>query len=186
MFFKTNMKTYKRDSKGKFTTSGFIKWFVVVGIIFCSIGLYGAYRASPAVYKASGNVVKRVEAIAKTTFEEKVAKVKKEILTDLSLGCEVKGAKDPDGVIIFDSNNEASIGRFQFQRKTVIYYYKMFYSKDITAHEAIEIAIDPIRSEELAEKILFQDKGKGADNWFNCNNKMDIGARVNLLKKIME
>lgn len=183
-----------RKSNGKFggKVKAFRNFAVIIGLVYAGFYGYEAYInfSSPVEYRASqriaGSVLKVEEAEKKPDYEKRIKEVKQNILDDLSLGCEVKGASDPDGVIIFDSNNEASLSRFQFQRKTVIYYEKMFYGKTITPHEAIAIAIDPVQSTDLAEKILFEDTGKGAENWHNCNKKMNIAQRVKDLKEIME
>jgi hypothetical protein len=140
-------------------------------------------RASQGVTKA---VIKEVKAEVKPNYEENIKKEKKAILDDLSIGCESKGHSDPDGIIIFDSNNLASIGRFQFQKATVKYYVKVFEQREISDHEAIAIAIDKVKATELAEKILFLDGGKSEKNWYNCDKRMNIGARVQLLKNLMK
>lgn len=119
------------------------------------------------------------------TFEGKVAQLKQDLLDDLGLRCETLGVKEPDAAIIFDSNNEASIGRYQFQRETVIYYYKKLYGKDITRREAIEIAVDPDRAGPLALDIMFQDGYKHTD-WYTCARKMDIKRKVENIKRITQ
>jgi hypothetical protein len=165
-------------------------WFIAILLIgFVGWGQWVKFtensipRAVQGVTKA---VIKEVKAEVKPNYEENIKKEKKAILDDLSIGCESKGHSDPDGIIIFDSNNEASVGRFQFQRATVKYYVKMFDGRDISNSEAIAIAIDKVKATELAEKILFLDGGKSEKNWYTCDRKMNIGARVQLLKNLMK
>ena len=167
----------------------------VVYLIILSLGGFVAWgqidRITGETYKkvekVSSSVASAVVATAKASekpdYEANIKRMKNEILDDLSTGCETKGIKDPNGTIIFDSNNEASIGAFQFQRKTVIYYVKVFENRVITNSEAIAIAIDPIKSRALAEKILFLDEGKSEGNWYTCAKKMNIEQRVKDIKK---
>jgi hypothetical protein len=169
--------------------------FLLAAVTVFGLG-YGYMTGFGEEMKVVKNVVKTVnpvkvkiaEAEKKPNYEENIKREKQAILDDLSLNCEVKGfaeaGKDPDGAIIFDSNNEASIGRFMFQRATVKYYVKVFEKREITNSEAIAIAIDKVRATELAEKILFLDGGKSERNWYNCDRKMNIGARVEMLKKL--
>jgi hypothetical protein len=173
----------KRAGKSK----RWVIWFIAILLIgFVGWGQWVKFtensipRAVQGVTKA---VIKEVKAEVKPNYEENIKKEKKAILDDLSIGCETKGIKDPNGTIIFDSNNEASIGAFQYQRKTVIYYVKVFENRVITNSEAIAIAIDPIKARTLAEKILFLDEGKSEGNWYTCAKKMNIEQRVKDIKK---
>ena len=171
----------KRDKRGKF--AGKKKWFVVLPI-------FGAFAIQPFLPHGveeftAPEIIHPVlaEATGKT-YEEKIANVKSKILDDLSLGCETKGIADPDGVIIFDSNNEASVGRFQFQRKTVKHYIKKYEGRDITNAEAISIAIDPVKAKALAEKVIFTEDFGASTDWVNCNRKLRITERAEVVKEI--
>ena len=121
---------------------------------------------------------------ARETFEGKVDQLKQDLLNDLGPRCETKGLDEPDAAIVLDSNNEMSIGRYQFQRDTVIYYYSKLYGKDITRREAIEISVDPDKSGPLALDILFQDGYEHTD-WINCTKWMDIDTKVENIKRII-
>jgi hypothetical protein len=163
----------------------FILKCVIVGIIaWIGIGAYLDRSNKPVVYTAPA-LTPIVKAIEKIDYEARVKKVKHELVNDLAEKCESRGAKDPDGIIIFDSNNEASIGAWQYQRKTVMHYIKKFEGRDITAHEAIAIAIDHEKAFALTEKILFTEQD-GWKNWFNCGNKLGLAARIALINEIMQ
>lgn len=170
----------KRDKRGRFAKK---KWFIILPI-------FGAFAIQPLLphrieeFKAP-EVLPIVLAEEKgKTYEEKIANVKARILDDLSLGCEAKGVPEPDGIIKFDSNNEASIGRFQFQIKTVKHYVKKYEGRDITNSEAISIAIDPVKSKALAEKIIFTEDFGASRDWINCDRKLGITEKVKLIMEI--
>lgn len=104
-------------------------------------------------------------------------------LVDSLAKCESAGLTEDDGIIIFDTNNKASIGPLQFQKKTVIYYEKSLYSKDITAKQAVEIALDKDESYALAKDIIFTTDS-GLKNWINCGNKLGLRAQVDIINKL--
>jgi hypothetical protein len=114
---------------------------------------------------------------------KKITEIKSEALDALSQ-CESRGHKEEDGIIIFDSNNEPSIGRYQFQRDTVIHYYKVLYNQTINRKEAVLIALDDDKARKLAYDIIFSSDSKGWRNWFNCGNKIDIAATLKLIAKL--
>ena len=124
-----------------------------------------------------------IEQVGKEALAEKVEELQNKILKDLSLACETKGVHEPDAAIIFDSNAQASIGRFQWQIKSVQHYVKVLYKKDITRLEAIKIAIDEDAATELTRDVLFGTKD-GASNWITCSKKFDLRAKIELLNQI--
>ncbi len=134
----------------------------------------------------------KADTITATTTEyvdmtpEKIKKVQDKLLDELSLGCEVKGSTEPDGVLILDSNNKMSIGRFQFQITTVQHYVKQFENKDISKHDAIVLALDATEAKELARKIVFEVKGGVEANWFNCNSAHQLQTQVNVISEFMK
>ena len=170
-------KNYKRTKN-----SGFI-WVWILLITFGSLMTYGAFLQKTETYIAP---VTKLLTIDKSSemYKAKIESLKDTLVNDLATKCETKGYDEPDGVIIFDSNNEASIGSFQFQRKTVKFYEKMFSGKDITNSEAIAIAIDHEKAFELAKKIIFEDKGKGVMNWTNCAKRLGLQEMVELIKSM--
>ena len=126
----------------------------------------------------------QVEAVVKDTLTDKVVQLKGEVLDTLQ-SCESGGYTNEDAIIIFDSNKEASIGQYQFQRKTVIHYYNTLYGKEITPKEAVLIALDDEKARDLAEDIIFQDS-KGVGNWWVCSKKYSLQAKVDLIKSLQE
>lgn len=127
-----------------------------------------------------------VQAEKVDNLPAKIEVLKEEVLKDLSTGCEIKGFKPEDGVIIFDTNGKASIGAFMFQKSTVVHYYKVLYQKDITGQEAVAIANDHERAKQLASDIIFTHKNGVGKDWVNCDKKLGLTAKVNLIKKLMQ
>lgn len=177
------MKTQNRDNKGKFSKTK--KWTGRIVLAFVLALVFTYFLPSGEIKYATPTMVQEVMAEARgATYEEKIANVKAKMLKDLSVGCETKDVADPDGTIIFDSNAQPSIGRFQFQRKTVIHYVKKYEGRDITNSEAIAIAIDPVKSQALAEKIIFTEKEGAGKDWVNCNRKLSLTDKVAIIKEL--
>ena len=158
----------------KYKCARFIRKVLIVGIIgtvfaVMTLILFPRYKVMDKIVKVDNLAVKVVE-------------LKSEVMNDLR-ECESQGAVEDDGLIIFDSNKKASIGLYQFQKSTIIYYYKALYGKDITGKEAVLIALDSKLARSLAEDIIFTDE-KGIDNWYNCKNKKGLADNVSWIKKI--
>jgi len=190
----------KEKIKSAFVT--FCVWCGAIGLIIGGMWLAGTWLASTTKFEIKDKapeikkeVVARIPVIIekKPNYEKNASEIKQDILNDLSLRCEVESVVtrggDPDGAIIFDSNNEASIGRFMFQRDTVIGYVRLFENRDITRSEAIAISINTEKATNLAWKILTEDTesektGGGANNWKRCNRIKNISQRVDMWKKM--
>lgn len=115
-------------------------------------------------------------------FTKKVDMLKADVVNQLK-SCESNGYKEKDGLIVFDTNQKPSIGKLQFQVKTVVYYYSKLYGKTITNKEAIEIALDESKASDLAKDILFKvDNGSG--EWFNCSKKLGLQNQINIINKL--
>lgn len=112
----------------------------------------------------------------------KINQLKGEMLASLK-NCESAGHKESDGIIIFDSNNRASIGSYQFQKKTVQHYMKTLYNVEITPKEAVLIALDDEKAGNLASDIIFKTD-KGLTNWINCSNKLGLVTQLKMIKKL--
>lgn len=95
--------------------------------------------------------------------------------------CETQGKADPDAAIVRDANGELSMGRFQFQTRTVIAYMKETEARTIDSREARRIALDGERSAELAKKIIFEKDGVG--HWHNCARKLGLYQEVNAIRQ---
>ena len=114
----------------------------------------------------------------------KVNELKGEVLDALKK-CESAGHSEDDGIIIFDSNGAISAGQFQFQKKTVVHFFKELYGEDLTSKEALLIALDTAKARNLARDIIFTVDG-GVYNWENCAKKIGIIPEITVLKKLAE
>lgn len=172
-----------RDSKGRFSSFSKKVWrgceYVIcaVGILFF-IGAYNGSKQEVFVPQAAAQEVKIIDRMP-----EKIEKLKDEVVNDLA-GCESAGHSEDSGIIIFDTNNKASIGVLQFQKATVIHYVKVLYQKDITGQEAVELAINPIEAKKLAKDIIFKTNNGSWKDWVNCSNKLGLKARIEIIKEL--
>ena len=141
--------------------------------------------STPQITEEAVTDTRSPEEIAQMMLNGKITELQDAILDDLSLNCETKGIKEPDGAIILDVNGQMSIGRYMYQIKTVQLFVKHFHQRDISRAEAIAIAIDPVQSTELTRKILFEYEN-GARNWYNCTNKLNLNQQINLINKLAE
>lgn len=125
-----------------------------------------------------------VEAEVNKRIGERIEVLENDVLAQLA-NCETGSVQEQDAALILDTNGKMSIGRFQFQRKTVQFYYKELYDKDITRVEAIQIAIDQEKSTELTRDILFGVE-EGWSNWLNCAKRNNLPSQINLIKKVKQ
>jgi hypothetical protein len=146
---------------------------LIAGLLYVTFQIL---RAQYPIYKV------QEKEVVLDNLTAKVDQLKGEIVNDIK-NCESRGFTEDDGIIIFDSNNKASIGLYQFQKATVQHYYKKLYGKDIGGKEAVLIALDARLAGDLTRDILFTTEN-GADNWLNCSRKLDIENRLNLIKKL--
>lgn len=123
------------------------------------------------------------EAIVVDKTPEKIDALKVALVQKVS-DCERAGHSEEDGIIIFDSNARASIGVLQFQKATVISYYKTLYGKDISGKDAVEIALDKDKAFALAKDIIFTSKNGVAADWVNCSKKYNLQTQVDLIKQL--
>lgn len=173
-----NGKRIDRDPRGRFAkTKSFFKSLpriAMIAAIGAFIGGYFVFISTPEV----------LQAVTPETIDltpAKIAELKADLVSRLSQ-CESAGHKEDDGIIIFDSNKVASVGTLQFQIKTVQHYYKTLYSMNITAKEAVLIALDHDKAAQLAEDIIFE--ADGLKNWLNCANKLGLRAEVNAINRL--
>jgi len=166
---------FKRDEDGKFKKSWFkrlwdgIKFWSMVGGIGYALILVGMfYHKATAV----DNIVKI------DNLSPKIEELKWKLIEDLK---KYETPADNRSLIILDQGDKVpncpedkfSLGVLKFKVCTVKTAYKMYYNKDITKQEAIEIAIDEKKSSELAYNMIFNTvKGdKGIGHWFNSSKK---------------
>jgi hypothetical protein len=116
------------------------------------------------------------------SMAEKVEQMKMEIVHTIR-DTERAGYGEDDGIIIFDTNKQMSIGTYQYQKKTVIYYYKKLYGKEITPKEAVLIALDDKKAEQLTYDIIFGEP-KGWSNWYNTSKKHDLEGKIAVIKEL--
>lgn len=163
----------------KFNTRKFMKGLmsaIFVGAVILGFILVMGLKNEKTIYRIQEKEIKV------DNLTEKVQQIKNETLAMLKV-CESAGHPEEDGVIIFDTNNRASIGSFQFQKKTVQYYYESIYGKEIGGKEAVLIALDDKLAGQLAEDILF-GTDNGWKNWINCTNKYDLRFNINVVSKL--
>jgi ABC-type hemin transport system substrate-binding protein len=97
--------------------------------------------------------------------------------------CETQGKADPDALIVRDANGELSMGRLQFQTRTVIAYTKETEARlIIDSSEARRIALDGERSAKLAKRIIFEKDGVG--HWHHCARKLGLYQEVNAIRQM--
>lgn len=160
---------------------------VIVGSLTLSslITKFVVAHSPETVYKAEANDIQTyLPAKLDNSLNKKIEELKLDVVGKIK-ACESAGHKEDDGIIIFDTNNKASIGSLQFQKATVIYYYKSLYQKDITAKDAVLIALDDTKAEALAYDVIFETAGnKGLANWLNCANKYNLREQVNIINKL--
>ena len=176
-----------RDTKGRYARGWFSRFAIAVILVACVIFGFHGYvmdtlsdevSYSATVVEADNSP----QTLAGAMYGKKVDTLKDDVVEAIA-GCESAGAKDPDGLIVFDTNNEASIGRLQFQRKTVIHYVKKFEDRDIDMSDAVAIAIDKDKATSLAKRIMFEEK-EGWRNWFNCGVKVDAGVKSGIINSL--
>lgn len=167
-----------RNAKGQFARKVFIRSGFII-----AIGLLGTAVLADHWVGRELSAVVATPVYAGITMEAKVAMTKDELVESLAKQCETKSAAEPDATIILDTNNQMSIGAFQYQIKTVQQYEKQLYGKDISRVEAIKIAINHQEAAALTTDILFKVPG-GWKNWLTCASNLDLPVQIDLLKKL--
>ncbi|MBI2738795.1 MAG: hypothetical protein HYX38_19880 [Rhodospirillales bacterium] len=104
-----------------------------------------------------------------------VEALKEDVIARLA-DCETGGLANRDAAIVPGLNGEATIGRLQFQVRTVIAYTKEIENRRIDVSEARRIALDGRRSATLAKKIIFDRNG--ARHWHRCARKLGLYQEV--------
>lgn len=167
-----------RDRRGRFARGRGIG--IVLGLIV-SVAMVFAVFGDAWVSKELHAVVAQ-PVYAGITMEAKLDVLKDDVVSRLKQ-CESERYTEDDGIIIFDSNNKASIGLMQFQKATVQHYAKVLYGDEITAKDAVLIALDDRRATALAKDIIFEVKG-GVWNWENCAKRLNLAPEIEVLKKL--
>lgn len=186
-----------RDKSGKYAKRGFkfAVWMIVLSmLVFGSYPFFMKWYASQEIeVKNALNIVPVADAAetVEALWGDKLKAKEDEVIGDIEQ-CESHGDY---GLIVFDSNNEASVAGLQYQRATVIHYVKKFERRDITKADAIAIAINKGQAWELARHIIFEEDATQAKdgswhgswaNWFNCSSQHNVHARVDAIKSLMK
>ena len=118
-------------------------------------------------------------------YVAKIEALKDAVVTDIGHNCESRGRKTlTDPVIILDTNNRASIGIMQWQVSSVISYYKTLYKRDLSAKEAVMIALDDQKAMALAKDVMFLTKNKASKDWYTCSQRMNADERIDIIKSL--
>jgi hypothetical protein len=108
----------------------------------------------------------------------------KDSVVDRLAECETHGRPDAGSVVVIDTNNEASIGKLQFQAKTVVHYTKLIEGRSIDRKQAVEIALHSEQAASLAKRIIFEKDG--LSNWHVCSKKLGLMPEVKLIQWMMK
>ena len=128
------------------------------------------------------NTVTAINEIKIDTLPQKVEELKAGVVAELEQ-CESGGYPSDRGIIIFDSNDQASIGVLQMQKTHVKHFYKELYGQEITGQEAVVIAITPEKARPLAKDVLFKVED-GWKEWYNCGRKLDLATKIDYIKQL--
>ncbi len=152
----------------------FGKWAVIgLGLLLIAFWLGGAkYSTEVVTFKDREVVV--------DTLTAKINQLKGALLDDLR-SCESGGAPESAGLIVFDSNKQASIGSYQFQIKTIQSYSSSLRGQDLTRKEAILLALDDEEARQLAKEIIF-GTDKALENWHNCSIRKGLYNKLETIK----
>jgi len=176
-----------RDSRGRFARFPWIRIILVLCALAWGVGYIGQRWVENELYVAPEAVQAVQEAFvahADETMESKVERMKDEIVEEIAK-CESGGVKEPDATILLDSNNQMSIGSWQWQIKSVQHYIKKFEGRDITRVEAIQIAVDHEKAQALATRVMFEEKD-GVLNWYNCAKKTNAQTKIQVLLDLLQ
>lgn len=162
----------------------------VITLIIVIGGITGVYYyqsksllLETIVYQVMPPTIDEITIEANKAIAQRIVLLQNEVIADLGEGCETKGVKEPDSALVLDTNNKMSIGRYQWQRESVIYYYEKFYGESIGMLEALEIAIDYERATELTRDVLFNEPN-GYKNWWTCSQRLNIADRVSIINSL--
>lgn len=160
----------------KYYTKKTIKWLCILGIITLAIYIY---LSGHIKYQAP-----ETQTVFIDNLSIKVNDLKNKLIADLKEGenGDIVTYDPPKGKYLC-KEDFASFGKYQFKVCTVKGYYKKLYNKDITKKEAVLIALDDIKAEELARDIIFKEKG-GINNWYNTANKYNLREQLSIINAL--
>lgn len=108
--------------------------------------------------------------------------MKDDIINQLAK-CESGGKSETDGITVLDTNGVGSYGALQWQKRSVMHYYKQMTGTEINGRDAIIYAMTPDKARTLAKYVIF-DTAAGVENdWVNCNIKLGLQKQIDLIKR---
>lgn len=144
------------------------------------IGYIVVTQSNVLKYEVEVEKIKEVD-----TSIEKIETIKKQLVEDLALNCEVKGVPEGsrNGMTVMDSNSAYSRGMWQFQTRTVQHYYEILYNKTLSDDEAILVAHTEDKARALAYDIIWKEVG-GIWNWKNCADKLGLAQKIEIVREL--
>lgn len=171
-----------RDTKGRFARMPWIHITLVTCAVLIGIALYGDHWVGQELKAGTALIVPIARADVIVPIGQKIELAKEKIVNDIA-SCESGGVKEPDATLILDSNNQMSIGAWQWQIKSVQHYVNLFEGRTISRVEAIQIAIDHDKAKALVTKVLFEEKD-GYENWHTCGVKLGVASKIELINSL--
>lgn len=166
----------------KYRLSRFVRRLIIASFLLGAV--FGAYKLGNFTTEPVGLYAATKEVdVSDIRYQTKIDKLKDDVVEKLA-SCESAGYTEDDGIIIFDSNEKASIGSFQWQIASVKHYHKLMTGKDVTSKEAILIALDKTKAKGLARYVAFETKNKMGKDWINCEKKFGLDAQIDIIKKL--
>lgn len=152
-----------------------------VSIACFSIALGGSLAEKEGFFNNTMHVVNVAEAaeiiVAGDGTMTTVEAMKADVLDRLTK-CENPNKKP----IVFDTNGIASIGAYQWQPHSFIYYWQKMTGEKLTETYAVIYALDEVKARNLASYVIFEtDAGSGKD-WVNCTRWHDLDTLVQFIK----
>jgi len=149
-------------------------------VVTLAVGYVVITQSNVLKYETKVEVIKEVD-----TSIEKIEEIKKQIVEDLALNCEVKGVPEGsrNGITIMDSNSYYSRGMWQFQTRTVQHYYEILYKQTLSDDEAVLIAHTEDKARALAYDIIWKEVG-GIWNWKNCAEKLGLPQKIEIVREL--
>ena len=168
---------------------------ITILALVATIGGLGAYLAKTQstlnFYRnENGDLNIKIDTI-QADMTANIEQLKNDVVTDLG-DCETgKVAKeqreqymknDANGKKMSDENYQ-SYGWLQFKVGTVKFYTKKLDGIDIGNLEALSVAMNYDKSRTLAKRMLFEMPST-ASNWYTCDQRLNVQARVDIIKKV--
>lgn len=181
-----NVQTIDKYFKDEITLWVKAKWLMARGIRNLSIVASFVFVGYISAISYSSLHPKTVYADRETDISDQILTARIEILKQ-SVVNDVSKCENPaqnEGLIIFDSNKKASMGLLMFQTETVKWYEKSLNGKTLSDKEANQLALDGVKSKELAEQVMFTTKNKASMDWVTCARKANADLRIDMIKQL--